>query len=152
MKKTISCLFLALFFLTGCASAALSLNNVPIQEETQPKRIQKEESAPAKPMAVEAQFAPLFQSTSSEIKRTEPVEIQEIKENLLNNSDKKEEVTPVAAPNGTYTNVDGNEVPSPYVAPSRPAGASAICRDGSYSFSQHRSGTCSHHGGVAEWY
>ena len=55
------------------------------------------------------------------------------------------------APNGTYTNVDGNEVPSPYYAPSAPAGASAECRDGTYSFSQHRSGTCSHHGGVAEW-
>ena len=55
------------------------------------------------------------------------------------------------APNGTYTNVDGNEVPSPYKASSAPAGASARCRDGSYSFSQHRSGTCSHHGGVDEW-
>lgn len=32
-----------------------------------------------------------------------------------------------------------------------PAGATAQCRDGSYSFSQHRSGTCSHHGGVAKW-
>jgi hypothetical protein len=32
-----------------------------------------------------------------------------------------------------------------------PAGASAQCRDGSYSFSQHRRGTCSHHGGVALW-
>ncbi len=52
-----------------------------------------------------------------------------------------------------YTNVDGNTVHSPaYSADdSVPAGASARCRDGSYSFSQHRSGTCSHHGGVAEW-
>jgi hypothetical protein len=32
-----------------------------------------------------------------------------------------------------------------------PAGASAQCRDGSYSFSQHRRGTCSHHGGVGAW-
>jgi Protein of unknown function (DUF3761) len=32
-----------------------------------------------------------------------------------------------------------------------PAGATALCRDGSYSFSKHRSGTCSHHGGVAKW-
>jgi hypothetical protein len=36
-------------------------------------------------------------------------------------------------------------------APSTPAGATAECRDGTYSFSQHRSGTCSHHGGVARW-
>ncbi|HYT45260.1 MAG TPA: DUF3761 domain-containing protein, partial [Methylomirabilota bacterium] len=27
----------------------------------------------------------------------------------------------------------------------------AKCSDGTYSFSQHRSGTCSHHGGVAQW-
>jgi len=32
-----------------------------------------------------------------------------------------------------------------------PSGASARCRDGTYSFSQHRSGTCSYHGGVSEW-
>jgi hypothetical protein len=30
-------------------------------------------------------------------------------------------------------------------------GASAVCRDGSYSYSQHRQGTCSHHGGVMKW-
>ncbi len=30
-------------------------------------------------------------------------------------------------------------------------GPSAICRDGTYSYSKHRSGTCSHHGGVATW-
>jgi uncharacterized protein DUF3761 len=32
-----------------------------------------------------------------------------------------------------------------------PPSATAQCRDGTYSFSQHRSGTCSHHGGVARW-
>ena len=36
-------------------------------------------------------------------------------------------------------------------ASSVPTGATAKCADGTYSFSQHRSGTCSHHGGVAEW-
>jgi hypothetical protein len=30
-------------------------------------------------------------------------------------------------------------------------GASAICRDGTLSYSSHRRGTCSHHGGVAQW-
>ncbi|HVS58718.1 MAG TPA: DUF3761 domain-containing protein [Candidatus Saccharimonadales bacterium] len=54
-------------------------------------------------------------------------------------------------PNGTYTNSDGMEVCRPYESPSAPSGATAQCRDGSYSFSQHRSGTCSHHGGVASW-
>jgi hypothetical protein len=32
-----------------------------------------------------------------------------------------------------------------------PPGATALCRDGTYSFSQTHSGTCSHHGGVAQW-
>ena len=27
----------------------------------------------------------------------------------------------------------------------------AKCRDGSFSYSKHRSGTCSSHGGVQEW-
>jgi len=47
-----------------------------------------------------------------------------------------------------YTNVDGNHVNSPS---SDPAGATAQCKDGTYSYSQHRSGTCSYHGGVARW-
>jgi len=29
--------------------------------------------------------------------------------------------------------------------------ATAVCRDGTYSHSGHRSGTCSSHGGVAQW-
>jgi hypothetical protein len=32
-----------------------------------------------------------------------------------------------------------------------PNGASAICNDGTHSYSQSRRGTCSHHGGVAKW-
>jgi Protein of unknown function (DUF3761) len=50
-----------------------------------------------------------------------------------------------------YTNVDGERVPSPVHSRSVPAGASAKCGDGTYSFSRHRQGTCSHHGGVAQW-
>jgi len=30
-------------------------------------------------------------------------------------------------------------------------GATAICADGTYSFSQNRRGTCSYHGGVRSW-
>lgn len=33
-----------------------------------------------------------------------------------------------------------------------PAGATAKCKDGTYSMSKTHSGACSHHGGVAEWY
>jgi hypothetical protein len=50
-----------------------------------------------------------------------------------------------------YTNVDGNTVHSPAYSNTVPAGATAKCGDGTYSFSQHRSGTCSHHNGVAQW-
>lgn len=54
---------------------------------------------------------------------------------------------------GHYVNHDGHVVHSP--AHSRnggvPAGATARCGDGTFSFSQHHSGTCSRHHGVAEW-
>jgi len=64
---------------------------------------------------------------------------------------------------GHYRNSAGRCIPSPQrpqvapngarglVGPTVPAGATARCRDGAYSFSQSRSGTCSGHGGVAEW-
>lgn len=34
---------------------------------------------------------------------------------------------------------------------SAPKGATALCNDGTYSFSRHRRGTCSWHGGVRKW-
>ncbi|SEB22492.1 DUF3761 domain-containing protein [Paraburkholderia sartisoli] len=53
----------------------------------------------------------------------------------------------------TYQNRDGETVHAPARSLSGkiPEGATARCRDGTYSFSRHRSGTCSRHGGVAEW-
>lgn len=54
--------------------------------------------------------------------------------------------------NGTYVNSAGNTVCRPVQSDTRPAGATARCGDGSYSYSQSRRGTCSHHGGVAQWY
>lgn len=52
-----------------------------------------------------------------------------------------------------YINSQGEWVPSPTrTADGKPpAGATAHCRDGTFSFSRSRQGTCSHHGGVAEW-
>ena len=50
-----------------------------------------------------------------------------------------------------YVNVNGHEVHSPVHARHAPRGATARCRDGTYSFSEHHQGTCSHHGGVARW-
>jgi hypothetical protein len=64
-------------------------------------------------------------------------------------------VAPAPAPSGGggggdgYVNSRGNYVPSPS---SSPAGATAQCSDGTYSYSQSRRGTCSHHGGVAVWF
>lgn len=53
--------------------------------------------------------------------------------------------------NDYYINSAGNSVHSPAYSDTIPAGASALCRDGTYSFSQSRRGTCSSHGGVAQW-
>jgi Protein of unknown function (DUF3761)/Bacterial SH3 domain len=61
-------------------------------------------------------------------------------------------VPPPSTSGRSYINVDGVRVPSPVFSATRPEGSTARCRDGSYSFSQHRRGTCSWHGGVAVWY
>ena len=54
--------------------------------------------------------------------------------------------------NNHYINVDGQSIHSPAYSPGgAPPGATAQCADGTYSFSTHRQGTCSHHGGVAKW-
>lgn len=58
-------------------------------------------------------------------------------------------VTAPSCSNGSYVNSSGNTVCSPSYSPS---GATAKCRDGTYSYSQHHSGTCSYHGGVSTWY
>ena len=52
-----------------------------------------------------------------------------------------------------YRNKDGQIVHSPAktLNDQIPSGASAKCRDGTYSFSQNRRGTCSSHGGVGSW-
>ena len=51
-----------------------------------------------------------------------------------------------------YTNSAGQRVQSPTYYPSAPRGATARCVDGTYSFSKNRRGTCSHQGGVAQWF
>ncbi|HEY2766290.1 MAG TPA: DUF3761 domain-containing protein [Pseudonocardiaceae bacterium] len=52
---------------------------------------------------------------------------------------------------GHYINSNGVCVPRPVAAATAPAGVTAKCKDGEYSFSKHRQGTCSGHGGVAQW-
>lgn len=65
---------------------------------------------------------------------------------------------PTAAPTPAYaisniaTPANANSKPRKESKPSAHSGASALCGDGSLSYSASRRGTCSHHGGVAEWY
>jgi hypothetical protein len=58
-----------------------------------------------------------------------------------------------AAPASTAAKSAGASKSAPTAAASNtdPTGATAKCKDGTYSKSTHHSGTCSHHGGVAEW-
>jgi len=57
----------------------------------------------------------------------------------------------ISAHNGYYENIDGFSVARPYESITVPADATALCKDGYYSSSQHRSGTCRGHQGVAVW-
>jgi len=60
---------------------------------------------------------------------------------------------PQLVEHGTYVNKDGVVVHSPAhtTTGAAPTGATAKCRDGTFSFSLHHRGTCSHHGGVSSW-
>ena len=61
--------------------------------------------------------------------------------------------TPTLVEQGSYVNSDGARVhvPAHTIDGGVPAGATARCGDGTWSFSAHRRGTCSRHGGVAHW-
>ncbi|WP_051671132.1 DUF3761 domain-containing protein [Acinetobacter sp. ETR1] len=50
-----------------------------------------------------------------------------------------------------YVNSNGNYISSPRKSNTKPNGATAKCRDGTWSFSQSTRGTCSRHGGVSSW-
>jgi Protein of unknown function (DUF3761) len=58
---------------------------------------------------------------------------------------------PAATTAAKSTPSASKSAPAAAAASSDPTGATAKCKDGTYSKSQHHSGTCSHHGGVAEW-
>ena len=60
---------------------------------------------------------------------------------------------PALSNSNSYVISDGQTVHSPAYGTNGqvPMGSTAQCRDGTYSFSLHRSGTCSYHGGVAQW-
>lgn len=62
----------------------------------------------------------------------------------------KSEASPTCT-SDSYVNSRGQCVHRPVHSNRTPAGATAKCRDGTFSFSRSRHGTCSHHGGVATW-
>lgn len=63
------------------------------------------------------------------------------------------------ASSGPRTTVAPAPKPAPKTVPrtsastenNNPSGATAQCRDGSYSHAAHHAGACGHHGGVAKW-
>ncbi|WP_209610260.1 DUF3761 domain-containing protein [Sphingomonas echinoides] len=59
--------------------------------------------------------------------------------------------TSVGSGDDYYTARNGHRVHRPMHSRRAPSGASARCRDGSWSFSQSHRGTCSWHGGVSQW-
>jgi hypothetical protein len=64
----------------------------------------------------------------------------------------KTKPAPTSCGSDSYINSRGHCVPRPSSDPGlTPAGPTAICGDGTYSYSESASGTCSHHGGVATW-
>ena len=60
---------------------------------------------------------------------------------------------PQAPPSAKATEAAPTAKTPTKAAPSgAPEGATAKCKDGTYSHAKQHSGACSHHGGVAEWY
>jgi hypothetical protein len=133
MKLRYFGLLFSVLFIAGCSEANLPQSQVPVEQKL---------------------IAPIEQSVETE-NQTATQEKVEIKKKVEGIKVEIKKETPASVPlsnDNTYINSAGNEVHSPAFAPSIPVGASARCRDGSYSFSQSRRGTCSHHGGVEEWY
>jgi len=127
MKLRYLGLLFSVLLITGCTDANLPQSQAPVDQKT---------------------IAPIEQTVVT----PEKTEVEKNVESLKVETKKE---TPAEVPlsnDNTYINSAGNEVHSPAYAPSIPPGASAQCNDGTYSFSQSRRGTCSHHGGVAQWY
>jgi hypothetical protein len=62
------------------------------------------------------------------------------------------ETTAPSLPSALPTYANGWPTQSDMSEPTAPGyGPTAKCADGTYSYSAHRQGTCSHHGGVAIW-
>ncbi len=58
---------------------------------------------------------------------------------------------PAPQPSTKSTHTPTATTGSSKAANTDPNGATAQCKDGSYSHAKHHTGACSHHGGVAKW-
>src|SRR6202521_3086337 len=61
------------------------------------------------------------------------------------------EAPAAAPPAAAKSSTASKSAPTTTAGNTDSTGATAKCKDGTYSKSKHHTGTCSHHGGVAEW-
>ncbi len=64
--------------------------------------------------------------------------------------------TPPAPAPSSQPSMKSTHTPAPTTGGNKaantdPTGATAQCKDGTYSHAKHHTGACSHHGGVAKW-
>ena len=59
---------------------------------------------------------------------------------------------PSAAPTAAPPAAPTAAPPAPAAASAKPAGATGACGDGTFTMAANKSGACSRHGGVKEWY
>jgi hypothetical protein len=77
--------------------------------------------------------------------------------NVLGTATATPSTTPTATPTPTASPAPvpiqvSTPVPTAVPTADPTSGATALCVDGTLSYSANHSGTCSHHGGVSEWY
>lgn len=150
IKKTILLCFLSIFLLTGCAESdnhILNQDNSLNQEQTKVATDnQTEEKTSLEDNKEVKQEENIINTNSTNTEKVNPENsgtLDQQQNTTVENAD--------LSNNNYYTNTDGNSVHSPAYSETVPSGVTAKCKDGTYSFSQHRQGTCSHHGGVLEW-
>lgn len=111
-------------------------------------------------LPVEAAPAPVAPRASSSVSAPDHVDQTRPRKRRTARRTVRRSRTPYRAPSArpgrrsgvrTYSNSRGVRVQRPTYYDRAPSGASARCRDGTYSFSMSRRGTCSHHGGVGTW-
>jgi hypothetical protein len=90
----------------------------------------------------------LEDETAQLAKRASKLDAREKKVAARESVVKREAAAAAASSSESSSSGDSSDTGSSSYAPD---GATAQCNDGTYSYSAHRSGTCSHHGGVGTW-